>query len=207
MIYLTSDTHFYHDNVMVYAKRHSKNIDKYIYGLIDYLQFIKDDDILLFLGDLALSKRKTFENCKRLVQRIHGQKHFIRGNHDKWLKDEDILAMGFLSVQDYILLGDTLFCHYPFADNEFTYKKPKHDYLWELFYENPSIKTIYHGHIHDGHIHNDDKTTKGYKVERINCCVDKNHEGYNVVKLEGEIAQKLEEYLNERKEMASLQKS
>lgn len=201
MIYLISDTHFYHDNVMKYANRHSANIDKYIYGLIDYLQFINDDDMLLFLGDLALSTRKTLDGCKRLVAQIRGQKHFIRGNHDKWLKDIDIFDMGFLSVQDYILLDDTLFCHYPFVDDEFRYEKCKHDYLWEMFFANPKIKTIYHGHIHDGHIHNGENTAHNWlDVNRINCCVDKNPQGYNVVnltELDSEMARKLKEYFND----------
>lgn len=202
MIYLISDTHFYHDNIMLYANRHSAGIDKYIDGLIDYLQFIKDDDILLFLGDLALSTRKTLDGCKELVSQIRGQKHFIRGNHDKWLKDIDIFDMGFLSVQDYILIDDTLFCHYPFEDNKFKYKKCNHDYLWEMFFANPKIKTIYHGHIHDGRIPNGENTEhywlKG--VKRINCCVDKNHYGYNVVnltKLDSELAKKLKEFFDE----------
>lgn len=195
MVYLTSDWHLYHDNIMKYVatRRTHATVDDYMWDLIYQMRHLQPDDTLIFMGDLALSPRKSKLGIKALIESIPGEKHFIKGNHDAWISDGDILGMGFKSVRDYILLGDTLICHYPFDQ-----PKPKpqpgstyepHNYLWDLFYENPAIKTIYHGHIHAGECKKDDG------IKRINCSVDAVKGEFRVVPITGALANQIKEVL------------
>ena len=69
-VWITSDFHFFHENVMIYSDRYSDefhNINDYQNALMSHLaSFVKKDDIFLFLGDIALSKDKSVQGCKDL---------------------------------------------------------------------------------------------------------------------------------------------
>lgn len=203
MIYLTSDWHLYHDNIMKYVSTRDthRDIDDYMTGIMRTMRMLRPEDTLIFMGDLALGPRKSKLGITELLSRIPGEKHFLRGNHDAWLSDNDILQMGFKSVRDYILLPDicsaensqTLICHYPFDQ-----PKPKpqpgstyepHNYLWDLFYENPQIKTIYHGHIHAGECKKQDG------IRRINCSIDAKRNEFRVVPITGILSQQITQAL------------
>lgn len=221
MIYLTSDWHLYHDNIMEYVKTRSshKAIDDYMRDLIYRMRSLQPQDTLIFMGDLALSPRKSKLGIKAILDTIPGKKHFIRGNHDDWASKQDLLDMGFLSARDYILYkpnsqntensqnatlvnnckfgnrANILICHYPFDRPKpkpqpgFTYEP--HNYLWDLFWDNPTIKTIYHGHIHAGECKKEDG------IRRINCSVDAVKGEFRVVPITGEFGKKLELFVNE----------
>lgn len=178
MLYLTSDFHISHNNIHKYCSRHSRDNKEYIDGLFHYLSFLKPQDSLLFLGDLACGIEKTKAECYRYLSKLQCKKHFIRGNHDYWLTDADILELGFASVQDYIWVDDLLVCHYPFDrpfDSRVFHGRQDFKYLWDLFYTNTSIKRIYCGHTH-----NQDPKCKDFK-ERVNCSVDRNKNFYNII--------------------------
>lgn len=208
MVYLTSDWHLYHDNIMKYVSTRGTHatVDDYMWDLIYQMRMLRPEDTLVFMGDLALSPRKSKLGIKALIESIPGEKHFIKGNHDAWISDDDILGMGFKSVRDYLLLPDVcnaddcgnsqqvLICHYPFDQ-----PKPKpqpgstyepHNYLWDLFYENPNIKTIYHGHIHAGECKKQDD------IKRINCSVDAIRGEFRVVPITGLLGDLLLEAVN-----------
>lgn len=189
MVYVSSDFHFFHNNIHKYTNRHSNCNDEYICGLIYHLKNIKESDILIFLGDLACSTRKSVQKCKYLMDFINCKKIFIRGNHDYWLTNDDIKWIGFEIVEDYLLFGDTLFCHYPFDSDKPYANYGKHNYLWDLFCNNPKIKTIYCGHTHNTNPHKDDNTL------RINCCVDFHKQGYNIVPITDKaLSKQIEDY-------------
>lgn len=208
MIYLTSDWHLYHDNIMKYVSTRDthRDIDDYMTGIMRTMRMLRPEDTLVFMGDLALGPRKSKLGIIELLSRIPGEKHFLRGNHDAWLSDTDILQMGFKSVRDYILLQNfcnadnsqnsqsVLICHYPFDQ-----PKPKpqpgstyepHNYLWDLFYENPNIKTIYHGHIHAEECKRQDG------IKRINCSIDAKRNEFRVVPITGALANQIIQALN-----------
>lgn len=194
MVYIISDTHFWHENIHKYCSRHSYNIDEYQNGLIYELQkVLTPQDKLLHLGDLMCGHRKSKIGTRHLLDKLPCEKHFIIGNHDYHLSKADLYDLGFKSVQDYILIEDTLYCHYPF-DKKFYksnfFNNTSQEYLWDLFFNNPDIKKIYHGHIHNNRILRDDKIT------RINCCVDAYAKGYNIIIPDKEDNQKLGDYLN-----------
>ena len=140
-------------------------------------KFLKKDDILLHLGDLACGPRKNIPDLKKLMSKFDCEKHFIRGNHDFWLSDSDLLEIGFKSVRTYILLENILICHYPldkaFRKSDY-FNNDSHKHIWDLFFNEP-LKSIYHGHVHNKAILRDDGIT------RYNCCIDRFSKGYNII--------------------------
>lgn len=180
-IYISSDFHFCHENVMKYSDRYSEkfhNIQEYQNALMAHLaSFIKADDIFLFLGDLSLGPGKSVQVCKDLLAVLKcDNMHFIRGNHDKWLSNVDLYSMGFKSVRDYLQIDDLLICHYPLngAYGEFGQSYKQHKHLWDMFYQNDSVRRVIHGHIHNS-------TLLGIEgIEYINVSVDKNKDKFNV---------------------------
>ena len=80
-IWFTSDTHFGHGNVIRYCNRPFK--DKYEMDrtiIENWNSVVKPNDTVHHLGDVSFySATKTTE----IIQRLHGKKILIRGNHDK----------------------------------------------------------------------------------------------------------------------------
>lgn len=178
MVWVTSDFHISHENIMKYCNRYSKefkSIDNYIDGLFYYLSNLKSDDILIYLGDLACGPPKSIETCKKYFNFLKCELHFIRGNHDKWLSNDDILEIGFKSVRDYLRIDKTLMCHYPF-DRPFIpmHSYAQHAYLWEKFFGTQNLNKIIHGHIHNS------KVPSTEKVEYINTSVDRFKDCYTI---------------------------
>lgn len=191
-IFVTSDFHLFHENIMKYCNRYTKtrkSINDYTNDLLYYLKsFIKPNDILLFLGDVACGPGKSVELIKKYFDLLECEKYFIRGNHDYWLTNEDILKIGFKKVFDYILIEDTLFCHYPLdIPYGVLIRYDDHQYLWGLFYENQNIKKIIHGHVHNGKVR---ESSDG--IKRINVSVDAKKRGFNIIEYNDE---KLLEFL------------
>lgn len=81
MIYYIADTHFGHKNVIRFDNR--PFVDT---GLMDEVlirnwnERITEDDTVYVLGDAFW---KTEENSIKIIQRLNGHKHLIRGNHDR----------------------------------------------------------------------------------------------------------------------------
>lgn len=75
---------------------------------------VKENDRVYFLGDISMYDDKK---TAALIKRLGGQKHFIRGNHDR--VSEGTLKTLFRSVSDYeeILVDGqhVVLCHYPLA--------------------------------------------------------------------------------------------
>ena len=80
MIYLTSDTHFSHYNIMRYSNRPFATVKEMDTVLIDNInKLVKKTDVLYHLGDWSFGNPWQFANridCKMI--------HLIRGNHDKF---------------------------------------------------------------------------------------------------------------------------
>lgn len=78
MEYILSDTHFHHENIIKYCNRpfnNAEDMDSKLY--YNWLNTIKSDDIVYFLGDLSL------KNTKKILPTLSGNIIFIRGNHDR----------------------------------------------------------------------------------------------------------------------------
>jgi len=75
--WLISDTHFFHENIGQYCSRP----DGWQALIIEnWNQWIRPDDIVFHLGDLALGKK---ENAEALIPQLNGKLFLLRGNHDR----------------------------------------------------------------------------------------------------------------------------
>lgn len=80
-LWFTADTHFGHKNIMNYASRYFKDIDKHDAFIIKkWNEFVKKDDIVYHLGDFSFhNTEKTIE----IIKSLNGKIHLILGGHDK----------------------------------------------------------------------------------------------------------------------------
>ena len=83
-VYLISDTHFNHANIIKYCNRPFANVEEMDKTIIkNWNNIVRDKDIVYFLGDFVLSKNKT-KKAKELIELLNGEIIFIKGNHDKF---------------------------------------------------------------------------------------------------------------------------
>lgn len=81
MVFLTSDLHFDHKNVISYCDRPFSSVEEMNATMIEnWNKTVRPDDIIYVLGDFALSNAAGIEkSCKAL----NGYKILILGNHDR----------------------------------------------------------------------------------------------------------------------------
>ena len=88
-IYLTSDTHFSHHNILEYCKntRPYKSIDHMNEVMINqWNQIVQPTDIVYHLGDVGFG---SVEDLVKIMNRLNGGKILIKGNHDlRYLKNQ-----------------------------------------------------------------------------------------------------------------------
>lgn len=82
-IFLTSDLHFGHVNIIKYCDRPWNNVDEMERGLINNWNSVvkNDNDIVYMLGDFAMGGNLPYR-VPMLLSRLRGIKHLIAGNHD-----------------------------------------------------------------------------------------------------------------------------
>jgi len=150
-IWLYSDTHFFHNNVIKYDSLPFKDefeMNEYIIN--KWNSRIGLDDSVVHLGDFFVGSNVTNEVRKFLFSRLNGNISLIRGNHDK--KDDDwYINIGFKDVQDFYIIDKYFFCHYP-IHNIPTYLTNNKiiDMIKKLIieYEKHKCEYIFHGHTH-----------------------------------------------------------
>lgn len=112
-IFVTSDTHFNHTNIIKYCNRPFKDIDEMNEELIKkWNEVVSNEDIVYHLGDFGfIPKNKLQEICKQL----NGYKILIMGNHDYRGGRNFYKELGFNEVYRKKLIVDDkyIFTHYP----------------------------------------------------------------------------------------------
>ena len=133
-IWLISDTHFGHTNVIKYCNRPFESSDEMDKTIIEnWNNTIKKYDKVFLLGDVSFH---TKERTKEIIQSLNGYKVLIKGNHDK--RSNDFwLDCGFKEVGKYpIILNvndrDLILSHQPISVSV-----DKGDFF------------NYHGHVHN----------------------------------------------------------
>lgn len=115
MIYLISDTHFNHANIIKYCKRPFSNIENMNKVIIqNWNDIVKENDVVFHLGDLGLGKREEVFN---LVKNLNGKKYLLKGNHDKWC-DSTYSDLGFQVIENPYILKEykIILSHIPIPD-------------------------------------------------------------------------------------------
>ena len=83
MDYFSSDYHLGHANVIKYDGRPFKNVGQMDEAIIEnHNSIVGEEDNFYFLGDLSFNDKRTEE----YLQRLNGNKFFIKGNHDSYKK-------------------------------------------------------------------------------------------------------------------------
>jgi len=111
-IWLTSDTHFSHTNIIKYCSRPFANAEEMNEVLIEnWNKVVKPGDLVYHLGDVVMGG--TQDEFKKLWPRLTGRKRLVVGNHD----DVKFLAGGgfFDKVMLWRVWNDLglLFSHVP----------------------------------------------------------------------------------------------
>ena len=163
MIYVTSDLHFGHKNIIKYENRPFKDIEEMDKKLIEnWNKVISKTDKIYILGDFSWYKG---EKTNEILEQLNGIKILIKGNHDKnFLDDKKFNKNLFEGIYDYLVIKDNgihyVLFHYPIA--EFDGKN--------------------NGYIHlYGHIHSSNLLLEGSLQHSYNVGVDRNN--YYPVKL------------------------
>ena len=78
-IWVVSDTHFGHSNIIGYCNRPFANYEEMNEKMIEnWNNTVKDGDIIYHLGDVYFGK----QNSSNFNHRLKGRKRLILGNHD-----------------------------------------------------------------------------------------------------------------------------
>ena len=100
-VFLTSDMHFGHENIIKYENRPFADVEAMDNAIIkNWNKIVSKNDIVIVAGDVSFyGKEKTAE----IVQQLHGRKILIKGNHDGrnngWWMD-----VGFDEVSSYPII-------------------------------------------------------------------------------------------------------
>lgn len=147
-VFITSDHHFYHNNIIEYCNRPYSSVFEMNEDMIyRWNKVVSKNDRVYHLGDLALAGKKDeyFKKIKNLRTRLNGDIIIIIGNHDeKGGRPKLLRKAGFKVMnKDYVIIKNLILSHRP-------------------------LKNISNGYVNvHGHIH--DKKTIG---KRINASVD-----------------------------------
>lgn len=78
-VWITSDLHFLHTNIIRYCDRPFSNEQQMTDALMATLQKVPQDEIIVFGGDMAMG---NYVQTVELIRRLPGRKILVVGNHD-----------------------------------------------------------------------------------------------------------------------------
>lgn len=115
-IFFTSDTHYFHANIIRYSNRPFSSVQEMNEKMIEnYNAVVKPNDIVYHLGDFSFGK---LDETIKIASRLNGKKHLITGNHDHKHREQKSFIDNFVWVKDYHELRHDntkiVLCHYPF---------------------------------------------------------------------------------------------
>jgi len=108
-VFVISDHHFYHENIIRYCNRTFKSLRKMNYTMIGkWNSVVSEYNTVLHLGDFSFGN-------SRIRKHLNGKIYMVKGNHDKhgiaWYEN-----VGITMIKKPFMIGNFLFSH-----------KPKHD--------------------------------------------------------------------------------
>lgn len=101
MIFLTSDTHFYHHNIIDYDQRPFKDIKDMHECLIEnWNNVVGQEDIVYHLGDFGFG---SLEQIRKVFFQLNGYVTIVRGSHDESMKR--LMEARFCGICDEITIN------------------------------------------------------------------------------------------------------
>lgn len=152
-IWVTSDHHFGHKNIIRFCDRPFTDTDHMREELIMRHNSVVDHcDDVYFLGDFAFTREDEIEE---ILIRMNGNKHFIFGNHDKQLRKtrSPRILTEFVWMKDYHELkipnqskiAPIILLHYPM----YTWNRMHHGALHFYGHTHGSVPTVAAGRGRD----------------------------------------------------------
>ena len=161
MIYLTSDLHFNHVNILKYepVNRPFETLEEMNETLVkNWNDKVTAEDTVYVLGDLAMG---TVEASRACIERLNGKIVLIRGNHDSPKRIAMYKELG-IEIHDIYYLPYKgryfILCHFPIASEEF---------IKMVIQDNSEVVNLY-GHVHGN-------APKGYVNGTYHVGVDTNN--------------------------------
>lgn len=166
MIYITSDTHFFHKNVIRYDDRPFENIQHMNEIIINnWNEMVREDDLVIHLGDFIFAGGNRLEE---IVNRLNGYKILLKGNHDR-KSNNYFIKRGFFHCEYNMIIDDIMLGHYPIYEIP-PEKSNKQSSIYNKYIDKikrNNIKNIVHGHIHN----NLTSLDNSYNQFNVSCCV------------------------------------
>ena len=111
-IFIISDTHFNHKNIIEYTKRPFNTVEEMNQELIKrWNNKVGKDDLVIHLGDFALGDK---EEVVEIKNRLNGNIILIQGNHD----NKSIREAGFIIVKGSLEIENLILSHSPLSKEE-----------------------------------------------------------------------------------------
>jgi calcineurin-like phosphoesterase family protein len=156
-IWLISDTHFGHENIIKYCSRPFASADEMDEALIaNWNSVVKPQDHIYHLGDVAVSQNRLH----KVMPRLAGHKRLILGNHDNHAPIKDY-AQYFDKILVWRLFKPFILTHIPIHRESFgkatinihghTHEKPPYsaDYInvsvERINYTPIALEELHHG--------------------------------------------------------------
>lgn len=163
-IYVISDTHFNHMNIIKYCDRPWYDADSMNWDMVErWNSVVKDEDIVYHLGDVYMGSGFSTEYTKNLLSKLKGRKRLVLGNHDNG-KDQ-ILQNVFQKISVWRMFPEfgLLLTHVPVHESSLTRGNPDGPIK-----ETSTLLRNVHGHIHDKEAPS--KNHRCVCVEQTNYC-------------------------------------
>jgi len=139
MQYITSDTHFFHENIIKFCRGQYACVDEMNESLIEaWNRTVSPKDTVYHLGDFAFGK--DMNSIEQLIQRLNGKIILIAGNHDTPAKLK--LYQRYFQVACFYQLDDVILTHYPVHASMLADNSPRSASATERY--------NIHGHCHGG---------------------------------------------------------
>ena len=162
-IWVTSDLHFNHANIIRYCDRPFKDVEDMNRQLIDnWNRRITDDDRVIVTGDLCMGQVSTIPE---IIHQLNGTIDLVPGNHDSKPRMEEYIRlyprikinppMCYEKFKEYFFV----FCHLPISNP---------DLIEQLQEDNKEIIWV-SGHTHDkGPFYNPELNNFNVSIDQTN---------------------------------------
>lgn len=90
----TSDTHFFHDNILRYCSRPFDSTYLMHKAFIEnWNAVVTTEDIVYHLGDVAMGGAAKANDVKQILSQLNGKIKLIKGNHDTYVLRNPCFSM------------------------------------------------------------------------------------------------------------------
>ncbi len=146
-IWLISDTHFNHSNIIKYCDRPYSSTSEMDWDMVEkWNSVVKENDHVYHLGDVYMKASKGY--IENLLSKLNGKKRLILGNHDNG--QDQILHRHFEKIMLWRNFDKVVLSHIPLREESIPGKN----------------RINVHGHIHQNK--SPDGPYKCVCVEQIN---------------------------------------